>query len=351
MRDRHGIVKYYYFRRNGRRWRLPGEPTSEEFQAEYRALVAATEPAQPSRPAGYAPGTLGALVIDYFASAKFMNLRPSSQKMYRLVLKPLVERHGHKPIRSLQRHNIMQWHSVYHGTRGKANMVVRVVRVLLNFAIDTGRYGIDQNPALRIEQYKLGEHRAWTDEERAAFEKRWAPGTMQRRAYALALFTGQRCGDLAKMTRAHRKDGHIRVVQQKTGTELEIREHRELTAELALGSKDISLLTRIKGGTFDSDGLSVWFAAAIEQAGLPVACKMHGLRKTACKKLAEVGCSAFEIASITGHKSLKVLEGYVTAANKTVMGEAAILKWEQNANRTASAKRPPPPSAKQKPRG
>ena len=80
------------------------------------------------------------------------------------------------------------------------------------------------------------------------------------------------------MTRAQRKDGAIRVVQQKTGIELWIREHRDLTAELALAGPHMSLLTRYDQSAFDSGALSLWFADAIEKAGLPVECVMHGLR-------------------------------------------------------------------------
>ena len=39
---------------------------------------------------------------------------------------------------------------------------------------------------------------------------------MQRRAYALAIYTGQRKSDLVALTRAHRKDGLMRVKQGKT---------------------------------------------------------------------------------------------------------------------------------------
>jgi integrase len=65
----------------------------------------------------------------------------------------------------------------------------------------------------------------------------------------------------------------------------------------------MSLLTKADGSAFDSNGLGMWFADAIEQAGLPDACVMHGLRKTAARMLAEIGCSAHEIASVAGHKS------------------------------------------------
>jgi hypothetical protein len=108
-------------------------------------------------------------------------------------------------------------------------MVVKVVRLLLSYAVGA-EYRKD-NPAQRIKLFKLGEYRAWTDEECVAFELRWQPGTMQRRAYALAKYTGQRCGDLARMTQAHCKDGSIRVVQQKTGAELWIRQHQETSPQ------------------------------------------------------------------------------------------------------------------------
>jgi hypothetical protein len=63
------------------------------------------------------------------------------------------------------------------------------------------------------------------------------------------------------------------------------------------------------------------------------------------------GCSELEIMSITGHRSLTEVGRYRRAANKKKLATAAILKLEQNANGTASAKRPPTASAKQKPMG
>jgi len=76
----------------------------------------------------------------------------------------------------------------------------------------------------------------------------------------LAKYTGQRCGDIAAMTRAHRKGGAIRVVQQKTAAELWVREHRDLAADLATGGEHMSLLTKADGSAFDGDSLSQWFA-------------------------------------------------------------------------------------------
>ena len=113
----------------------------------------------------------------------------------------------------------------------------------------------------------------------------------------------------------------------------------------------MSLLTKPDGSAFDSNGLGIWFAEAIEEAGLPDACVMHGLRKTAARMLAEVGCSAHQIASVTGHKSLTEIERYTKAADQKRLASAAIHRLERNGNRTASGKRPRSKVANRKPRG
>jgi hypothetical protein len=77
------------------------------------------------------------------------------------------------------------------------------------------------------------------------------------------------------MTRAHCKDGAIRVMQQKTtdgktNEEIWIPLHRDLAAELAIGGGGhMSLLTKPDGRAFNSNSLGIWFADAIEEAGLP----------------------------------------------------------------------------------
>ena len=57
-------------------------------------------------------------------------------------------------------------------------------------------------------------------------------------------------------------------------------------------------------------------STAIREAGLPDRCKPHGLRKTAARRLAEAGCSASEIAAITGHKTLAEVERYTRATDQ-----------------------------------
>ena len=337
-RDRQGRVKYWYFRRGGRRWRLPGEPESKEWLAEYYRLKSATASTPAAAATALIAGSLKALAHEYYASPEFRERKPGTQRVYRLVIDELVAKHGHKPVALIERRHVKRWRDARAETPGMANMVVKVASVLFMFAVES-EYRRD-NPAAKIKLFRLGEHRAWSPEELARFEARWKPGTMQRRAYAIARYTGQRCGDVAAMTRRSRKHGVIHVRQQKTGKTLAIREHHQLTAELARGEHGhMSLLVREDGSSFDGESLSPWFAEAIEAAGLPDDCVMHGLRKVAARDLADAGCTEHEIASVTG-QSLSEVQRYTKAADQGRLAAAAILKLEQNAKRTRGGKRP-----------
>ena len=62
-------------------------------------------------------------------------------------------------------------------------------------------------------------------------------------------------------------------------------------------------------------------------AGLP-ACTSHGLRKLCLTRLAEVGCTVFEIMSISGHKNVEEVQKYVDAANRKKLAVAALGKLQ-----------------------
>jgi len=50
------------------------------------------------------------------------------------------------------------------------------------------------------------------------------------------------------------------------------------------------------------------------------------LRKAACRRLAEAGCSANEIAAISGHASLREVERYTRAADQARMARNAVAR-------------------------
>jgi enterobacteria phage integrase len=158
------------------------------------------------------------------------------------------------------------------------------------------------------------------------FERRWPEGCRERLTFALLLYTGQRGSDVYRMTWADIVGDTIRVAQQKTAAKLAIPIHDALQRELAVASHSYeTILVTAYGKRFSLKGFGNIISNAIRAAGLPKRCKAHGLRKAAARRLAEAGCSANEIAAITGHKTLAEVERYTRAADQ----ERLVVRFNQ----------------------
>jgi integrase len=95
----------------------------------------------------------------------------------------------------------------------------------------------------------------------------------------------------------------------------------------------VFLLTS-QGRAFTANGFGNFFRDAVESAGLR-GLSAHGLRKAACRRLAEAGCSAHEIMSISGHVSLREVQRYTMAANREQMARSAFQKLGTSQNKNS----------------
>lgn len=321
--DRHGKLRHYY-RRGPVRKTLPGAPGSPEFLKAYD-LAKNGEPTQASQKTA-TTGTIEALVREFYKSGEFtQGLKASTQREYRYRLEWLRIQHGEKPVALIRRKHVLRMRDERSETPGEANTLLRIIRRLLSFAVD--REYREDNPALRIKMFKGGEFRDWKDEECAAYEARWQPGTKQRLAYALLLYTGQRRQDVAAMLEADFAIERIKVVQEKTSEKIDVPAHPALRSELALKPRQFMMLLNERGKPYTSEALGQYLADAIDEAKLPDDCVVHGLRKTAARKLAEAGCSEDEIMSVTGHRTAQMVRLYVRGARRSKMADSAVLKW------------------------
>src|SRR5205814_1675625 len=87
-----------------------------------------------------------------------------------------------------------------------------------------------------------------------------------------------------------------------------------------------TILQTAFGRPFTSNGFGNFMADKIARAGLPDRCVTHGLRKAAARRLAEAGCSANEIAAITGHATLQEVSRYTKAAEQRKLALAAMRR-------------------------
>jgi integrase len=206
-----------------------------------------------------------------------------------------------------------------------ANNLHKLIRLLKRFAIEEDWRRDDPTIDVRAVKVRSDGFYTWTEDDIAAFKRRWDIGTKQRLAVELALNTGQRRSDLVRMGKQHIRNGRIEVTQQKTNTKLAIRIHGDLQAVLdSTPSGHLTFLTTAYGQPFTPAGFGGWFRAACDSAGLPKRCSAHGLRKAACRRLAEAGRSANVIAAISGHRTLKEVARYTTAADHERLADTAI---------------------------
>jgi integrase len=147
------------------------------------------------------------------------------------------------------------------------------------------------------------------------------------------------------MGRQHVVGEAITIRQSKTGKVLIIPIIDELrTAIDAMPTDHMTFLTTSRGKPFTPAGFTNYFREQCREAGLAVGLSAHGLRKAMCRRLAEAGCSANEIASISGHQTLSEVERYTKAADQQRMARTAVerLKNDRVANREQLGYKPQP---------
>lgn len=336
-RDRHGKVRVYFRKDRGPRIPLPDAIGSDEFNTAYQAaLLGQPEPVR-DRFVRAVPGTIAALIASYMKSAEYIGLRETSKAGYISRLEALRTEHGHRTIAGLSRERIITGILQPYADRpGAALDTLKKLRILIRHAINIG--WLKHDPSLGIKRPKIQRIRSWTEDEIAAYRGKWPLGTKQRLAFELFLNTGQRRSDVVRMAWSHiTPENKITVVQQKTGRRLLIPLHRDLLTTLAAAKREhVSILTTMYGKPFTVDGFSQWMRDAIGDAGLPLECQPHGLRKATGRRLAEAGATAKMIMSILGHTTLAEAERYTEEADQAGLAEDAVIKLEgHKANRLA----------------
>jgi integrase len=322
-----------YFRRPGYpRVRLSGLPGSAEFMAAYQAALDSTP--IPIGTTRSKPGSVAAAVASYYASSAFRDLAPPTQAARRSALEPFRRQHGDKPIGLMPRKFIEAMLDTM--TAATAQGWRKALRALMQHCIRLELVREDPTLGIRLRPIRSEGHHTWTEDEIAQYEEHHPIGSKARLALALGLYTAQRRGDCIGMGPQHVRNGMLRVKQQKTRAVLTIPVHPGLQVVLdAAPGGHLTFLTTPGGKPYSARGFTQWFARMCAVAGLPPRCTFHGLRKAACRRLAEAGCSANEIAAISGHRTLKEIARYTQAADQERLARNAMAR---NVDATSAVK-------------
>ena len=255
-----------------------------------------------------------------------------AQRAYRAYIKLIEEDFGDLPLAALKdprvRGEFKSWRDKFASTPRKADFAWTTLARILAFSRDRGL--IATNPCEgggRL--YKANRtDKIWQDTDVAAVLSHATPGISL--AMMLALWTGQRQGDLLRLPWSAYDGGHVRLQQSKTARRLVIPVGGPLKALLDRTERVGPLgLTTSRGTPWTSDGFRTSWAKTCVKAGIR-GLTFHDLRGTAVTRLALAGATVPQIASFTGH-SLRDVEAILDAhylGRDVGLAEMAVMKLE-----------------------
>mgnify|MGYP000849573927 FL=1 len=320
--DRHGKSRYYFRRKGYPSVALPGMPWTPLFMAALEAAKGAEKP--PIGAARIIPRSIGDLTTRWKQTRAFLDLKKVTQNGLTSLIEWLQTEHGHRLVREMRRRHVEAVLASWSDRPSSHNRLLSLLRRLLNHAVVLE--WIDVSPLQVFKKRKLGRgYATWTEEHIAAYEATWPVGTIQRTAFDLLVWTGQRSAD-ARVMGWHQIEGdRIVLAQSKTENPVSIPICAPLAESLATVPSDQPFFLVSKTcKPFTTSMFSHLMSAAIDAAGLPTRCTPHGLRKAACRRLADAECSALEIMAVSGHRSLREAQRYVEEANQKRLANSAL---------------------------
>lgn len=329
------VREYLYAYRGGPR--LTAKPGTAAFLREYEEACKNRK-----RPP---EGTLFGLIASYRASTEFTSRAESTQKEYRRYLKLIEEAFGEMEIEALEargaRGMFKEWRDSMSDRPRTADAAWTMLARVLSVAKDRGRIAV--NPCERGGRLYTADRKdaLWTEELIGRFLAHASP--QLRLAMLMALWTGQRQGDLLRLTWEAYDGRAIRLRQKKTGARLVVPvgkplrealdQERQARTDQAIAT--IQILLNSRNQAWSSDGFRTSWGKACKAAGVK-GVTFHDLRGSAVTRLAVAGCTVPEIAAISGH-SLKDVEDILQAhylGRDVRLAESAIRKLERKTKRS-----------------
>jgi integrase len=293
------------------------------------------------QPVPIQPGTIPWLVKLYRSDPRYTDLATKTQRGYDqciTIIEAWSERAGHPPLVTLPRKSVKAFYRSMSATPAKASAVLRVLRLLLAFAVDEGE--IERNPAEKMRlKVSAPRDQVWTPEQIEAFVSK--ANSKGRGSIGLAVLLGaglgQREGDVLRLGWTQYDGVSVRLRQRKTGKLIAVPAIADLRQALDAVPRTAAtiVVSETTGRPYTEDNFTHLFREIADAAELPCDLQFRDLRRTAVVFLAEAGCSIPEIAAITGHSlrtATQILETYLP--RNSAMAKNAITRLEEHRART-----------------
>jgi integrase len=331
-------VIYYTLRGFGTLRPLAGEE-NEQFgpgtPALLRAYLAAIEAPRKARTAG----TFQSISDAWEKSPAFARLAPRTKLDYFAAKARIDAKWGAYPLAAIEdpkiRPRFLDWRDQMGATSPRqADAVLGVLRIILEWGRDRGL--IAHNHATRPKKlYRSNRSdKLWLPEHLDAFRAVASPE--MRLALELALWTGQRQGDLLRLGWSSYDGTRLTLRQGKRHRKVDMPVAGPLKYLLdSTKRRALTILTDAKGRPWRVDPKPTHFQhnwrAATLAAGLD-GLHFHDLRGTTCTLLAEAGATPSEIAAMLGWTVTTVNQMLDTYQSMTAsLSDSAVAKLERKA--------------------
>ncbi|WP_291573991.1 site-specific integrase [Bradyrhizobium sp.] len=278
-------------------------------------------------------GTLMTIIAEYKASPEFTQLAKDTRRAYLNYIKLIEEEFGDLPLAALAdrrvRGEFKSWRDKFAQTPRKADYAWTTLARIMSFAKDRGT--IATNPCEKGGRLYAADRtdKFWGESEIADLLS--IASSEIKLALVLALWTGQRQGDLLRLPWSSYDGSHLRLRQSKGGRRITMPAGAPLKVLLdGTERRSPLVLTNSYGRPWTSDGFRTSWSKTCARAGI-VGLTFHDLRGSAVVRLALAEATVPQIATFTGH-SLKDVEAILDAhylGRDIQLAEAAVLKLEK----------------------
>ena len=257
---------------------------------------------------------IGSVLKGYVKSNEFRHLSKASKKSYSYALdkwEPYLSESCDRAVELAIHIRDELWED----KPGMARLFLSVSSAMFGWAF--AHRLLLSNPVKGLPRPKGGAHKQWPD--RVVEEVLATAPPHIGTACLIGLQTAQRIGDICAAKQVDIRDGVWHLRQSKIGTELRI----PLTQEVleAIDNKSVWML----GQRWRPEYLSSLVGNHLKKLGYD-GFTFHGLRKVAASRMAERGCTVEELAAITGHKTLAVVQHYIRGADQARLAQNAMAK-------------------------
>lgn len=333
---------FTYYRKKGR----PLVPLPDLPHDDPKFLRAYAEAKTAAAPQKVPKGSMMALIAACKASTTFLKQSEGYRSILRRHFESLKIEYGQLPYSGIRDKHIA---SDVRKASAPAHRM-KAWRFLCAFAVAENLLQSDPSQTVRPPKREKTEgHRPWTKAEIEAFRIRWPIDSVPRRAFELLHWTGARISDAVTIGPGMVDSAGVLTFRQKKTGDLAYvpwtcplpdharaaeKDRQALHQALAHAERQMTYLATAHGRTRSEKALGTLIREAAREA--KVEKSAHGLRKTRAKTLAEAGATTHQIASWTGHATLKEVEEYTRAADRY---RAAIgTEQEQNSENRSGQK-------------